>query len=67
MIFRTSDHRVLLPAVILTGGTMLLVSDIISQVAGRDAVLPVNAITSFIGITVVIWVILSTRKYSGVF
>lgn len=67
MIFRTSDHRVLLPGVILIGSTLLLVSDMISQVAIGDAVLPVNAITSFIGIPVVIWVVVSNRKYSGVF
>jgi iron complex transport system permease protein len=67
IMFRTSDHRVLLPAVILTGGALMLFSDIVSQVPGSERVLPVNAITSFTGIPVVIWVILKNRKYSGVF
>lgn len=67
MIFRTSDHRILMPGTVLAGGAVMLLSDIISQVPGTENVLPVNAITSFIGIPVVIWVIMRNRRYSGVF
>jgi iron complex transport system permease protein len=67
IMFRTSDHRVLLPAVVLAGGALMLFSDIVSQLPGSERVLPVNAITSFTGIPVVIWVILKNRKYSGIF
>jgi iron complex transport system permease protein len=67
MMFGTSDHRLLMPGTILAGGSVMLLSDIISQVPGSDNVLPVNAITSLIGIPVVIWVIMRNRKYSGVF
>ena len=45
----------------------MLASDIISQLPGSDNVLPVNSVTSLIGIPVVIWVILRNRKYSGFF
>lgn len=65
IIFRTSDHRILIPATILTGALIMLASDIISQLPGSDKVLPVNSVTSLIGIPVVIWVIMRTRKYSG--
>src|SRR5512138_1672605 len=34
IIFRTSDHKVLIPATILTGGSVMLLSDIISQLPG---------------------------------
>jgi iron complex transport system permease protein len=67
IIFRTSDHKILIPGVILTGGVLMLCCDIISQLPGSDSVLPVNAVTSLIGIPVVIWVILYNRKYSGLF
>lgn len=67
MIFRTSDHRVLIPGTILAGGSIMLLSDIISQLPGSENVLPVNAVTSFIGIPVVIWVIFRNRRYSEVF
>lgn len=67
ILFRTSDHRILIPGTILAGGSIMLASDIISQLPGSDSVLPVNAVTSLIGIPVVIWVILRNRNYSGVF
>lgn len=67
MLFRTSDHRVLIPGTILAGGAIMLLSDIISQLPGSENVLPVNAVTSFIGIPVVIWVIFRNRRYSETF
>jgi iron complex transport system permease protein len=67
ILFRTSDHKILIPGTILAGGAVMLASDIISQLPGSDRVLPVNAVTSLIGIPVVIWVILRNRKYSGLF
>ncbi len=67
IFFRTSDHKILIPGTILMGGAVMLLSDIISQLPGSEHILPVNAITSLIGIPVVIWVIMRNRKYSGVF
>jgi len=45
----------------------MLGSDIISQLPGSDNVLPINSVTSLIGIPIVIWVIFRNRKYSGLF
>lgn len=67
ILFRTSDHRILIPGTILMGGVVMLISDIISQLPGSESVLPVNAVTSLIGIPVVIWIILRNRNYSGIF
>jgi iron complex transport system permease protein len=67
ILFRTSDHKILIPGTIITGGAVMLCSDIISQLPGSETVLPINAVTSLIGIPVVIWVILRNRKYSGSF
>jgi iron complex transport system permease protein len=67
LIFRTSDHRVLLPATIITGAAIMLASDIISQVPGSDSVLPVNSVTALIGIPIVIWVILQNQKNLDIF
>jgi iron complex transport system permease protein len=66
ILLRTSDHKILIPGTILTGGIIMLISDIISQLPGSESVLPVNSVTSLIGIPVVIWVIFRNRKYSGV-
>ncbi len=65
--FRTADHKILIPGTILTGAFIMLLSDIISQMPGSDNVLPVNSITSLIGIPVVIWVILRNRRYADIF
>jgi iron complex transport system permease protein len=67
IIFKTSDHRILIPGTILSGGAVMLLSDIISQMPGSESVLPVNAVTSLIGIPVVIWVILRNRNLSDSF
>jgi iron complex transport system permease protein len=66
-IFRTADHRILMPGTILVGGITMMSSDIISQLPGSESILPVNSITSLIGIPVVIMVILRNRKYRGVY
>jgi iron complex transport system permease protein len=67
IVFKTSDNKILVPGTILIGGSMMLLSDIISQLPGSESVLPVNSVTSLIGIPIVIWIILRNRKYSGVF
>ena len=65
-LFRTSDHKMLIPCTLLIGSAVLLFSDLISQLPGSEKVLPLNAVTSLIGIPVVIWVILQNRKYSAI-
>ena len=66
-LFRTSDHGILVPGTIITGGIIMLVSDIISQLPGSANVLPVNSVTSLIGIPVVIWIILRNKRETGSF
>ena len=62
LIFRTSDHRVLLPATMLMGGLLLLVCDLLTQTPGYQFVLPINALTSLLGAPVVILVVLGSRS-----
>jgi iron complex transport system permease protein len=66
MIFKTADHRLLIPAVILSGGIMMLLSDIFSQIPGSDNVLPINSVTALIGIPVVIWIVFRNLKVSAI-
>jgi iron complex transport system permease protein len=66
-LIRTSDHRILVPGTVLTGAVVMLVSDILSQLPGSENVLPVNSVTSLIGIPVVIWVILRNNRNSELF
>lgn len=62
MLFRTSDHRLIIPASVLIGSLLLLVCDILSQVPTGGQVLPINSVTALFGAPVVIWVIMSNRK-----
>lgn len=68
-LFRSSDHRLLLPACALMGALMALVADLIAQMPGTQTVLPLNAVTALLGAPVVVWVILrrssARSSYSG--
>jgi len=61
-IFKTSNHKVLLPAVFLFGAIVMLVCDSIAQIPGSDYMLPINAITALVGAPVVIWLLVRQRK-----
>ncbi|MDB9447023.1 iron ABC transporter permease [Anabaena sp. CS-542/02] len=60
-LFHTSDHRVLVPAVIIMGGILALIADLVSQLPGSQLVLPLNSVTALIGTPVVSWLILRRR------
>jgi iron complex transport system permease protein len=62
MIFNTSDHRVLFPASVLLGSSMLLMADLLSHLSGSESVLPVNSVTALLGVPVVVWVIVMNKK-----
>jgi iron complex transport system permease protein len=62
LIIKTSDHKVLLPAVAVGGPALLLFCDTLAQLPGLGFVLPINAVTALIGAPVVIWVIVKGKK-----
>ena len=65
LISKSSDHKKLIPLSILLGLNVLLLADIISSVPGNDTILPINAITSFIGIPFIIWIIFKNKKMTN--
>ena len=58
MLFASADHRVLMPASMLSGAALLLVCDLIS----KSLVLPINTVTALMGIPVVIVVVAGNRN-----
>jgi len=58
-VFRTSLHRILLPACVLLGASLLLICDIISQIPTYT--LPINTISALFGAPIIIWIILKRR------
>jgi len=63
MIFKTSRYGILLSGSIILGASIMVLSDLISQLPGKQMIFPVNAVTSLIGIPVIIWIITGKRKF----
>lgn len=61
-LFRTTDHRILVPAVLLYGAILMLLCDTVAQLPGSASVLPINAITSILGAPVVIWLLIRKKQ-----
>ena len=60
ILFRNSDHRVLVPGTILSGASTLLLCDLISKIF----TLPINAITALLGIPIVVLVVLRNKSFT---
>ena len=64
-IFKTADHKILLPASMMLGGVLALFCNLVARLPGFDGSLPINSITSLIGAPIVIWFILKHRTFSA--
>jgi len=58
-LFRTSSHRILLPASALCGASLILICDIVAQIPVYA--LPINTISSLFGAPIIIWIILKRK------
>lgn len=61
LLIPTTNHKILIPAVICGGASLLLLCDLISQLPGSTQILPLNAVTSLIGAPIVIWMIIKSK------
>jgi cobalamin transport system permease protein len=61
-LLATSDHRVLVPAVVLMGSAVALIAQIVALLPGSAGVLPLNAVTSLMGAPVVVAVLVRSRR-----
>jgi len=62
LVFKTSNHKILVPAVALLGAVILLICDMIAQLPFSEFTLPINAVTSLFGAPVVIWLLVRKKK-----
>lgn len=58
-IFRTSSHKILIPACVLCGASLLMICDIISQIPAYS--LPINTVSALFGAPVILWIILKRK------
>ena len=61
-MFRTSDHRILMPASLLAGASLALVCNLIARMPGFEGALPVNSVTALVGAPVVMSVLINRRR-----
>ncbi len=61
-LFKTADHAILIPAVMLFGAALALFCNVIARLPGFAGALPINAVTSLIGAPIVVSVILKKRN-----
>jgi iron complex transport system permease protein len=62
LLLPTTNHKILLPTVMIGGACLLLFCDIVSQLPGSTQVLPLNAVTSIIGAPLVIWMVMKNKR-----
>lgn len=61
-LFRTSDHRQLMPATALCGAALALVCNFIARMPGFEGALPVNSVTALVGAPVIASVLFRRRQ-----
>ena len=61
-IFRTADHRILMPATALCGAVLAIFCNLIARLPGFEGALPVNSVTALIGAPVIAAVLFGRRK-----
>ena len=61
-MFRTSDHRILMPASLLAGASLAVVCNLIARMPGFEGALPVNSVTALVGAPVVMSVLFNKRR-----
>ena len=62
LLFNTSNHKILIPAVAISGAIIMLICDSIAQLPTSEYTLPINAITSLFGAPIIIWLLVRKRK-----
>ena len=67
LLFRTSNHKVLIPATMMCGVVIMLICDIVSQVPGAQTTLPLNSVTALFGAPVILAIIIKSKKMKGAF
>ncbi|MEO0552378.1 MAG: iron ABC transporter permease [Bacteroidota bacterium] len=67
LLFRTSNHKILIPGTMMCGAVIMLICDIVSQVPGAQTTLPLNSVTALFGAPVILAIIIKNKKMKGAF
>jgi len=61
-LFKTADHRILLPASLLIGATFALLADMLAQMPGSQRILPLNVVMSLFGVPIILSIVLRQKQ-----
>ena len=61
-IFKTANHRILIPGSLLLGGLIAVLCDVIARLPGTNYALPLNTVCALMGAQVVIYLIFKGRN-----
>ncbi len=61
-IFRSSDHRILMPATALCGAALALLCNFIARMPGFEGALPINSVTALVGAPIIVAVLFRRRR-----
>lgn len=61
-LFRSSDHRIIMPATLLCGAALALLCNLIARAPGFEGALPVNSVTALVGAPVIAAVLFRRRE-----
>lgn len=67
LAFKSSNHKLLIPASALMGASTLLLSDLLANLPAAGISLPINSITAIIGIPIILWILLGKNSISSSF
>jgi len=62
MIFNTSEHKILLPGLILNGMAVALACNLIARLPMLDQAIPINIVSSAFGAPLVIWFLIRNNR-----
>ena len=63
-LFKSSDHKLLIPATAFLGMDLALFCNLIARLPSFEGNLPINSVTALIGAPIVLWVIFHRQRFS---
>ena len=63
-LFRSSDHKLLIPATAFLGMDLALFCNLIARLPSFEGNLPINSVTALIGAPIVLWVIFHRQRFN---
>lgn len=65
LLLGSVNHRQLLPLTLFTGSAIALLCNIVCTLPGDEGLIPLNVITPFFGVPVILYVLIFKRKFNG--